>query len=311
VTADGKGTARVPVVIVGAGPAGLVAATTLARYGAASLLVERRGGLSPLPRAIGVSTRTMELLRSWGLEGELRAGQLDLVGAGAWATETLASPHGTRLPIGFPDPEQVAAVSPTTAAGVPQDHLEPVLLRHLWTFPAAEVRFGTELVGFDRDGDGVTVVLREGPSGPATVVRTRFLVGADGAHSTVRTGLGIAMEGPDHLREHLTVLFQAPLDEVVGDRRYGIYFIQHPEAAGVIVPNGRDGRWLYGRAWDPAGERLEDYTEDRLVELIRVATGSRSWRPRSWPWAASRSPPRSPSASGTATSSWSATPPTG
>jgi putative polyketide hydroxylase len=55
---------QVPVVIVGAGPAGLVAAVTLARNGIASLLVERNPGLSPLPRATSVSTRTMELLRS-------------------------------------------------------------------------------------------------------------------------------------------------------------------------------------------------------------------------------------------------------
>jgi 2-polyprenyl-6-methoxyphenol hydroxylase-like FAD-dependent oxidoreductase len=57
---------EVPVVIAGTGPAGLVAAVTLARNGIRSLLVERNPGLSPLPRATAVSTRTMELLRSWG-----------------------------------------------------------------------------------------------------------------------------------------------------------------------------------------------------------------------------------------------------
>lgn len=56
-----------PVLIVGAGPAGLIAAITLARQGIASLLVERRAGTSPFPRATGVSTRTMEIIRSWGL----------------------------------------------------------------------------------------------------------------------------------------------------------------------------------------------------------------------------------------------------
>jgi putative polyketide hydroxylase len=120
---------------------------------------------------------------------------------------------------------------------VPQDHLEPVLLRHLETFGLAEVRFGTVLVDLDQD--------------------------ADGAHSRTRELLGIAMDGPDHLNEQLTVLFEAPLRGVVGDRRYGIYFIQHPEAGGVLVPNGRDDRWLYGRGWDPEHERLDDYTDTR------------------------------------------------
>ena len=265
-------TPRVPVVIVGAGPAGLVAAVALARQGIASLLVERNRGLSPLPRATAVSVRTMELLRSFGLEDEVRAGQLEIAAVGAWAAETLAAPGGALLPLGHPDFEEAAAASPTTPAAVPQDHLEPVLLRHLEGLGLAEVRFGTELVTLDQDPDGVTVGLREPATGATGTVRAGYLVGADGAHSLTRALLGIAMDGPDHLREQLTVLFEAPLGEVVGDRRYGIYFIQHPEAGGVLVPNGADDRWLYGREWAPDRERLEAYTA-RLTGLIRAATG--------------------------------------
>jgi putative polyketide hydroxylase len=271
---DGADVARqVPVVIVGAGPAGLVAAVTLARNGIGSLLVERNPGLSPLPRATAVSTRTMELLRSWGLEDEVRAGQLDIGTVGAWAAETLASPDGTVAPLGHPDFEQATAASPTTLAGVPQDHLEPVLLRHLRGFGLAEVCFGSELVALSQDADGVAVALREVATGRRWTVRAGYVVGADGAHSWVRSLLGIAMDGPDHLNEQLTVLFEAPLGKLVGDRRYGIYFVQHPEAGGVFVPNGQGNRWLYGRGWDPAHERLEDYTDARLAGLIRTAAG--------------------------------------
>jgi putative polyketide hydroxylase len=264
---------RVPVLVVGAGPAGLVAAITLARSGIGSLLVERNPGLSPLPRATAVSTRTMELLRSWGLEEKARAGQLDMAHVGAFATETLASPDGELLPVGVATVEQARAVSPTSVAAVPQDHLEPVLLEHLSSFPVAEVGFGTELVAVDQDGDGVTAVLRDGATGARRTVRAGYLVGADGAHSRVRAELGLAMIGSDHLAEHLTALFEAPLREVVGERRYAIYFIQHPEAGGVFVPNGSRDRWLYGRAWEPHRERLEDYTEARLTGLIRTAAG--------------------------------------
>jgi putative polyketide hydroxylase len=264
---------RVPVVIVGAGPAGLVTAVTLARQGVASLLVERNPGLSPLPRATAVSTRTMELLRAFGLEDQVRAGQLEIAAVGAWATETLASPEGALVPLGHPDFEQVVAASPTTLAAVPQDHWEPVLLRHLEEMGRAEIRFGTELVALDQDADGVTVMLRERATGGLRTVRAGYVVGADGAHSLTRALLGIAMDGPDHLREQLTVLFEAPLGEVVGERRYGIYFIQHPEAGGVFVPNGAGDRWLYGREWAPDSERLGDYTDARVSGLIRTAAG--------------------------------------
>ncbi len=158
-------------------------------------------------------------------------------------------------------------------AAVPQDHLEPVLLHHLEALGLTEIRFGTELTGLDQGAEEVTVVLRERAGGAARTVRAGYLVGADGAHSRVRRLLGVAMDGPDHLDEQLTVLFEAPLGEVVGDRRHGIYFIQHPEAGGVLVPNGAGSRWLYGRRWDSPGERLEDYTDARLTGLIRTAAG--------------------------------------
>src|SRR4029453_1239323 len=96
-----------------------------------------------------------------------------------------------------------------------------------------------------------TVVLREPASGASRTVRAGHLVGADGAHSRVRSLLGIPMGGLDHLNDELTVLFEAPLAEFVGGRRHGIYFIQHPEAAGVLVPNGAGDRWLCGPQGGP------------------------------------------------------------
>jgi 2-polyprenyl-6-methoxyphenol hydroxylase-like FAD-dependent oxidoreductase len=70
--------ASVPVLVVGGGPAGLVTAITLARYGVEVLLVERREQLSDEPRATAISVRSMELLRSWGLEAEVMKGALDV-----------------------------------------------------------------------------------------------------------------------------------------------------------------------------------------------------------------------------------------
>ena len=68
---------KVDVLVVGAGPAGLTAAATLRRYGVEVLVVERKRELSPDPRATVVSTRSIELLRSWGLEDEIRDGSAE------------------------------------------------------------------------------------------------------------------------------------------------------------------------------------------------------------------------------------------
>jgi len=69
---------EIPVLVVGAGPAGLTAAITLSRYEVPVLVVERRVDASTLARATGVSLRTMELVRSWGLEAAVRAGGVDV-----------------------------------------------------------------------------------------------------------------------------------------------------------------------------------------------------------------------------------------
>ena len=81
---------EVPVVVAGAGPAGLTAAITLARTGVETLVIERRARPSRVPRATAISTSTMELVRSWRLERHVREGELG-VEVQPWVTETLVA----------------------------------------------------------------------------------------------------------------------------------------------------------------------------------------------------------------------------
>lgn len=273
------GPGQVQVLVVGAGPSGLVAGIALARYGIRVLVVEKRAEISTLSRALAISTRTMEILRSWGLEDTVRAGAANVEPCG-WVTRTLASGEGTEIPLGYPTAAQAVRVSPTRPAWAPQDHLEPLLLAHLRSAASADVRFGTELVELQQRDDGVRALLRERGAGRTREVETLFVVGADGAHSAVRAQLGIGMEGPDDLAEYHSVQFQAPLAPIVADRRYGINVITHPDAAGVLFPRGLDDRWGYAREWRPGQARLINYPEARLAELIATAVGVSDLRPR-------------------------------
>ena len=150
------------MLVVGAGPAGLATAITAIRNGARVLVVERHPGTSIYPRATGVHLRTVELLRSWGLQREVRA--LDVrVRPLRSVSPTLR--EATGLPIGYPtDPREVLAVSPVLPVWCPQDRLEPVLLEHLRSV-GGEVRFGVELVDLVDDPTGFTATLRDRATG--------------------------------------------------------------------------------------------------------------------------------------------------
>jgi putative polyketide hydroxylase len=170
-------------------------------------------------------------------------------------------------------------LSPAAPASVPQDHLEPVLLNHLRRLGATQVKLGTEVIGIDSRPEDAQVKLREAGTGKSRIIHARYLVAADGARSTVRAALGIPMRGPGRLSTAVATLFRAPLWDLLGSRRYCIYSITHPEAAGVFVPAGRGDRWTYGVVSGSARVSLADYSQDRVIRLIRLGTGMPDLQP--------------------------------
>jgi putative polyketide hydroxylase len=261
----------VPVLVVGAGPAGLVTAITLAWYGVDCLLVERREELPDAPRATAISVRSMELLRSWGLQSQVLEGALDVILRGRIG-ETLTG-SGSVIPLGYPTPEEAAQVSPVAPVCAPQDHLEPVLLGHLESRRPASVRFGTELVDLTAGKGGVLAQLRDLRDGRLEMVAARYLVGADGVRSRVREALGVTMDGPGVVADAVTARFRAPLWERITRPHYGLYPITHPEAEGVFVPVGRGDRWVYGFTGEPGTLPARASEREAMVARIRTAAG--------------------------------------
>ena len=162
-------------------------------------------------------------------------------------------------------------MSPTVAACVPQDHVEAVLLRHLRSLPAATVELGTEVVALDADRDGFDVTVRRG-GGDTHTLRAAYVVGADGAHGTTRGLLGIDAWESGRLQPGVTALFHAPLWELLGDHRYGLYTLTHPGAPGIFLPAGLPDRWIYG-ALPPESTSVDDVTEADLRRQIQIGSG--------------------------------------
>jgi putative polyketide hydroxylase len=246
--------AEVPVLIAGAGPAGLMTASTLAAHGVGCLVVERRTHPPSLPRATVLTTRTMELLRGFGLEQAVCATGPDV----DWTlleSETLAQAAAGRVVrVGLPTREQAALLSPTAPACVPQDALEPLLAEHVRGL-GVRVETGAEVTRVTLRPGAVDAEVRRADGAASRTVRARYVVGADGARSAVRAALGIALRGPAELMRGVTALVHAPLWELVGDRRHGIYTVTSPGAEGTFLPAGPGERWAYGASFRPGHEQ--------------------------------------------------------
>jgi putative polyketide hydroxylase len=256
------------ILVVGAGPAGLATALSAARHGARVLVVERHLTTSIHPRASGLSTRTMEIFRSWGVIDAVRAASSKVIARVA-AGVTLTDPDLAENPLGFPLPREALAVSPAFPACCPQDHLEPVLLDAVRR-AGVDVRFATELSDLVVGDDGAWARLTDRDTGRTTTVRSRFVVGADGPRSRVRSALGITTEHLGGIGRHVQMLFRADLRPVVGELPHGLYALSHPEAGGLIIAFGTD-RWGFARPCPTDDDIPAD--DATWTRLLRLATG--------------------------------------
>ena len=263
-------TNRYDVLVVGAGPSGLTTAVAAARAGARVLLVERHAGTTVFPKATGLRPRTMELLRAWGLEEEIRAGSQDLKVAGA-IHAALNGPVLQEFPLGATAPDVLARMSPSTFAVAPQDHVEPVLLAQLLEL-GAEARFGVRVLDLVQHDDHVAVLVTR-QNGEETI-EARWVVGADGGDSTVRRLVGLDVQVLGDEGAHLSTLFRADLARHLSGERYALHMIVAGDEFRVFVPSGTDGRWMFDRELHPElGDDPADWNDDRAVAAIRDAAG--------------------------------------
>jgi putative polyketide hydroxylase len=258
------------VMVVGAGPSGLTTGIAAARSGARVLLVEKHPGLSIFPKATGIRGRTMEIMRSWGLEDQVRSGDLGVPTTMAIA-ETLSQP-AQQVSLGVPPLGLSRVVSPSDVVIAPQDHLEPILLDHFHEV-GGESRFGTELVSFAMDDDDVRAEVRTRDGVQSYQLRTRYLVGADGPRSVVREQLGIELELLGTEGRHLAALFKADFDRSIPHPFSVLNVVTKPGVEGIFVPAG-SGRWAYDLELNSdQQESAEWWTPDRLVQRITEAAG--------------------------------------
>ena len=171
------------VVVVGAGPVGLVAAAELARRGVRVRVIDKLAKPSDQSRAIAVHARSLDMFDRMGIVDEM-------VSTGIKATAMqLYAGHSRlfRIPLGGVD--SAFPFTLTTA----QTETERVLGDHLQSLGVIVER-GVELVGLAQDGSAAELTVRH-DDGSTEQVSTSWVIGADGAHSTVRKMVGTRLAG--------------------------------------------------------------------------------------------------------------------
>ncbi len=171
------------VLVVGAGPTGLLLAGDLAAAGLRVTVVDRRAEESNLTRAFAVHARTLELLDARGLADELIATGRTMPSLQAFGRLRIDL---AALPTRFP-----------FVLVTPQSNTERVL-RDRAVKAGADLRRGAELTGLRQDAEGVTLTVRTADGEQR--LRARYAVGADGVHSAVRDLLGIPFPGESVVR---------------------------------------------------------------------------------------------------------------
>lgn len=266
---------RVPVLIVGAGGAGLSLSLLLHQQGIASVLVEQRSNVSWYPRARNLNFRTLEVFRGLGLEEQVIAAGSHV--SRMFRKQTLASPEreefasvdaATRVV----DHPEILTPEPATWY-CPQSRLEPILLEAA-RGRGCDVRYNTELVSFTQDERLVTATIRNRSTGKTSLVRADYLAACDGAHSHIRDALGVKTEGLGELDEHYVfVYFRADWAELIRGYEADAILVDQPDFRGIFLVNDVDRGMLLIQQDRSEGTSAHHNDTERFRELVIEGLG--------------------------------------
>ena len=261
------------VLIVGSGPTGLALAIELGHRGIPCLVIERNSRVGHAPRAKTTNIRTREHMRRWGIADTLRA----------------ASPLGVSYPSNVLFVTRLAGhelarfenalycgpgrnpMYSEHSQWIPQYTVEEVMRAHAQRLPSVRIQFNTELASLEQDEQQVHAVTRNIETGAMQSVTSDFMVGADGARSTVRDAIGSRMSGTYGMSRNYNVVFKAPgLAQAHRHDPAIMYWQVNADVPSIIGPMDRGDRWYFMPTGVKEGFKFEP---SEAPALIRKATG--------------------------------------
>jgi putative polyketide hydroxylase len=202
---------KTPVLIVGAGPVGMMSALLLARQGVRSVLIERRSDLTAHPKGRGFNARSMELFRQCGMLDDMIAAQPKTSQVQHVAMGKGIDDPDLRIMPFFGAEQSVQSFSPAINVVGGQDIVEMVVVSHLRRFGAVNVIYDCALDSIANQGNLVEATAKRA-DGTVLAFQADYVIAADGARSPVRQLLGRKMEQRSPvLNQNVNILFRADL----------------------------------------------------------------------------------------------------
>jgi 2-polyprenyl-6-methoxyphenol hydroxylase-like FAD-dependent oxidoreductase len=215
---------EIPVLIAGGGPVGLALAVELGTAGVPCTLVERRDGSLSVPKMSGLSIRSMELNRRWGIAEQVKRTGWPQTRPNDFVYCTSMIGHELarfKVP-SYADTK--LSFTPEPGAGCAQIFYDPILLERARSLPLVTLRHMTSLDSFTQDESGALATLTDRVTGRSETLPARYLVGCDGADGTVVTSLGFGYEGLGIVSNSVNIYFRSRQLMEIHDKGWARFF---------------------------------------------------------------------------------------